>query len=294
MSCNYWESSQYKYWLFKNLKNSKSYQEDLELISVQDLNLIHIYFAEWKRLRLRQKIIASATTYFKRFYYRNSFRFTEPFLVATTSMYIACKVEEFPHHITTVVNESMHVLLDSSPSFRLPYDACDVCEFELILLEELNCNTLIHHPYHPLQKYLVELNLSLEQKKTAWYITNDTYKTPLILLHAPHMIALAALMMSCQYHHQEDVKSSPLNRPNNNDEDQGIEFNEEFEFDKVDQPQVVEEAFSIENWFSNLNVDLEEIADIIQQIIHMYFIWTNKYQDSKALTLLRKLHTGLP
>jgi hypothetical protein len=73
------------------------------------------------------------------------------------------------------------------------------------------------------------------------------------------MIALAALMMSCQYHHQEEVKSSPLNRPNNNDEDQGIEFNEEFEFDKVDQPQVVEEAFSIENWFSNLNVDLEEV-----------------------------------
>lgn len=41
---------------------------------------------------------------------RNSLRGTDPFLVLTTCVYLACKIEECPHHIKLVVQEVKHIL----------------------------------------------------------------------------------------------------------------------------------------------------------------------------------------
>jgi cyclin C len=59
-----------------------------------------------KKLQLRQRVIATATVFFRRFYLRNSYCETDPFLVISACCYLAAKAEESPVHIKNVVAES--------------------------------------------------------------------------------------------------------------------------------------------------------------------------------------------
>lgn len=59
-----------------------------------------------KRLGVRQQALATAQTYLKRFYCKVEIRRTNPYLVLTTAVYLACKMEECPHHIRMVVQEA--------------------------------------------------------------------------------------------------------------------------------------------------------------------------------------------
>lgn len=67
---------------------------------------------------IRQQAIATACVYIARFYskyilahsqtsnIRASIRETNPYLVVATCLYIACKMEECPNHIRTIVSEA--------------------------------------------------------------------------------------------------------------------------------------------------------------------------------------------
>ena len=59
-----------------------------------------------KKLQLRQRAIATATVFFRRFYLKNSYCETDPFLVIAACCYVAAKAEESPVHIKNVIAES--------------------------------------------------------------------------------------------------------------------------------------------------------------------------------------------
>ena len=59
-----------------------------------------------KRLTLRQRVIATATVFFRRFYVKNLYCETDPFIVIAACCYVAAKAEESPVHIKNVVSES--------------------------------------------------------------------------------------------------------------------------------------------------------------------------------------------
>lgn len=59
-----------------------------------------------KRLTCRQQAVATAQLYIKRFYCKVEIRRTNPYLVLTTALYLACKMEECPQHIRIVVQEA--------------------------------------------------------------------------------------------------------------------------------------------------------------------------------------------
>src|SRR6201999_2208561 len=59
-----------------------------------------------KKLTLRQRVIATAIVFFRRFYLKNSYCETDPFLVAAACCYVAAKAEETPVHVKTVVTEA--------------------------------------------------------------------------------------------------------------------------------------------------------------------------------------------
>ena len=59
-----------------------------------------------KKLQLRQRVIATATVFFRRFYVKNSYCETDPFIVIAACCYVAAKAEESPVHIKNVVTES--------------------------------------------------------------------------------------------------------------------------------------------------------------------------------------------
>ena len=59
-----------------------------------------------KKLQLRQRVIATATVFFRRFYVKNSYCDTDPFMVIAACCYVAAKAEESPVHIKNVVTEA--------------------------------------------------------------------------------------------------------------------------------------------------------------------------------------------
>ena len=71
-----------------------------------------------KKLSLRQRVIATATVFFRRFYLKSSYCETDPFMVITACCYVAAKAEESPVHIKNVVTEAR--LLFGSTSEAIP------------------------------------------------------------------------------------------------------------------------------------------------------------------------------
>jgi len=64
---------------------------------------------------LRQVPIATATIYFKRFYLKNAYCETNPYLVLAACLLVAAKVEETPVHIKSVVSEAKAVFTGTHP-----------------------------------------------------------------------------------------------------------------------------------------------------------------------------------
>ncbi|KAJ3285379.1 hypothetical protein HK104_009524 [Borealophlyctis nickersoniae] len=260
MAANFWESSQRKHWHLTREDLAKSRSEDLERITERELMKVGEYYVNvihklGRRLQLRQQVVATAIVYFKRFYTRNSYHDTDSLLVVATCVYLACKVEECPQHITKIAVEIKHVLAAG----QFYYDTANIAEFEFYLLEDLNFYTILYHPYRPLIQFCDELGLEKTCLQTAWFVVNDAYRTDVPLLYPPHMIAAAALFFAI--HLNDEVARST----------------------NVDLKQ----------WFTELNVDMEEIAYITQDILDMYQI-LGEYTDEHVPGILKKLKTGSP
>jgi cyclin C len=72
-----------------------------------------------KRLVIRQQAIATAQMYIKRFYTKVEIRRTNPYLVISTALYLACKMEECPQHIRLIVQEARS--LWPGMAYTVPY-----------------------------------------------------------------------------------------------------------------------------------------------------------------------------
>lgn len=135
MAANYWESTQRRHWQFtrQQLEDLRKNLEDedqslVQMYPLPQLRHLSIYFNQrkspaerytnnanivmtievarlGKRLGVRQQAMATAQLYLRRFYSKVAIRRTNPFLVIATAVYLACKMEECPHHIRLVVSE---------------------------------------------------------------------------------------------------------------------------------------------------------------------------------------------
>lgn len=86
----------------------------------------------------------------------------------------------------------------------------------------------------------------------AWKFVNDSYMTDAHLLYKPHIIALAAIYMAAL-----TVKDSDVNR-----------------------------------WFSDLNVNLNEVGQVATEILSVYETWNATFEQS-CRELLGQLHGQL-
>ena len=143
MAANYWASTQRRHWQFsrESLSEVRQQLEDEEKTIVQqyplpDRRLLSIFFNQrkhcitgvkqcltftelvklGKRLHVRQQALATAQIYVRRFYIRVEIRRTNPYLVLATALYLACKMEESPQHIRSVVTEARTIWPGSSIS----------------------------------------------------------------------------------------------------------------------------------------------------------------------------------
>jgi transcription initiation factor TFIIIB Brf1 subunit/transcription initiation factor TFIIB len=100
----------YNTWTIQS--TSTSLQFSLPMVSST-----HLRDAEWhstlsvitklgKKLNFRQRVIATAIVFFRRFYIKNSYCETDPFIVIAACCYVAGKAEESPVHIKNMVAEA--------------------------------------------------------------------------------------------------------------------------------------------------------------------------------------------
>jgi len=129
MSSNFWSSSHARYWQVNRAHLHQSRQVDLQYATPRQLYCLGIWFSNLiqklgKRLMLRQVPIATATVFFRRFYLKNSYCETNPYLVLAACCFVAAKVEETPVHIKSVVQEAKLIFAGESKA-ALSADARD-------------------------------------------------------------------------------------------------------------------------------------------------------------------------
>ncbi|EPQ62875.1 Bgt-4767 [Blumeria graminis f. sp. tritici] len=203
MAANYWESTQRRHWKFTRpqLQQLRKNLEDKEPKLVQiyplpEMRHLSIYFNQQvirlgKRLGIRQQAMATAQLYIRRFYCKVEIRCTNPYLVIATATYLACKMEECPHHIRLVVSEGRTLW----PEY-FSNDTSKLGECEFFLISEMTSQMIIHHPYRSLNSLQGTFSLSQDESTLAWTIVNDHYMTDLPLMFAPHTVAVVAILLA--------------------------------------------------------------------------------------------------
>ncbi|KAG0496716.1 hypothetical protein HPP92_001407 [Vanilla planifolia] len=187
MAANFWTSSHHNQ-LLQQEKIDVVHPEDKERgLTLEEFKLIKIYMTNhiWRvaqQVKVRQRVIATAVTYFRRVYTRKSLTEYDPRLVAPTCLYLASKAEE-----STVQADCY------DEKYR--FEVKDILEMEMKLLEALDYYLVVYHPYRPLLQLLQDAGIT-DLTHISWGIVNDTYKMDLILIHPPYMIALACIYIA--------------------------------------------------------------------------------------------------
>lgn len=207
MAANYWTSTQRRHWQFSRetmaamrSRLDASDPSGVKQYPLPDLNLIFNYFYG-KLNQLARKLqangiprqipLGTALVYLRRFYLLKPIRHTNPFLALITAYYLSSKLEETPHHIRLILNESQKLFGD-----LIPGDVAKIGEMEFSIISELQSQLIVHHPYKTLDALKEPLSLSNEAYAVAWSAINDSYLTDLPLLVAPHVIAVAAIFLA--------------------------------------------------------------------------------------------------
>ncbi|KAL5962376.1 putative cyclin-H [Taenia solium] len=152
-------------------------------------------------------VFGFAATYLKRFYLNNSVMDYFPREMMLTSLYLACKVADYPLGLETF---AAHI-----PRNREHYSEI-VVHSELFLMEKLQYDIWIHTPYRPLNGLLVDFlayrriqrgeameeeaeelataDMMANLKKEGYEIIHKWFQTDLCLTHSPSQFALAVLL----------------------------------------------------------------------------------------------------
>ncbi|OEH74935.1 putative cyclin [Cyclospora cayetanensis] len=171
-------------------------------------------------LRLEAVTVASAQTILHRFYYRKSLKKFDVRLVATSSLLLACKLEEDPRRVKSLIDvvqllsraedANAKVTEDNIDYFLIEYDStefdiarAEIFRCERYILRELGfmvSQTLVHpHRYilqyiHALCKgdYVPTNRLS----QIAWGYLNDSMQTTLCCEVQPAVVAVGSIFLA--------------------------------------------------------------------------------------------------
>lgn len=176
-----------------------------------------------RRARVRQRAVATAVVYFRRFYYRFSFLEHDPLLIAPTALWVASKVEECSLQAKMLVSNLAHLGMENN------YQVHHLLDAEFLLIEALRFDLVVYQPYLPLTEYLASpllcdilgTDANEDFRQTAWFLLNDCFRksphftaghaprkstlnllalsvagTDLVLCHPPDTIALACIHMA--------------------------------------------------------------------------------------------------
>ena len=235
------DSSHASHWLFSHHEvaeadASHSFSEEPMMVFKAKLLYTQYLVGLGRRARVRQRALATAIVYFRRFYYRHSFLDHDPLLIVPTALWVASKVEECSLQAKVLLSHLAHLDMENN------YELQHMLDAEFLLIEALRFELVVYQPYLPLQEYLAQPLLgeilggaaSDSFKQTAWFLLNDCFRacsppsaawffaricpavareqrtgrstvpplawlvagTDLVMCHPPHTIALACIHMA--------------------------------------------------------------------------------------------------
>ncbi|KAJ7160731.1 cyclin-like protein [Mycena filopes] len=329
MATDFWSSSQYKRWIVDRATLRQARADDLLYVDdPEHLDFLAIYFAELvgklgKKLRIAQRAIATATVFFRRFYLKNSYCETDPFIVIAACCYVAAKAEECPVHIKVVVQDARQIFSHEPYNAKnFPSDNSKLAEMEFYLVDDLECDLTVFHPYRTLLALCKsadapedtsdaqeeeagevgvgipaddgprywgtgegQLELPPNGLQTAWFIVNDSYRSELCLLYPPHLIAVAAIYLTCIFHPATHATVATLLASS-------AAAAAEAGTSALPEPpprrssrQAAERKKPAQDpleFLAELNVSLPLVATIAQEIIAMYALWDRYKEDSNG------------
>lgn len=216
----YSSSSQVKHWIFDDENDIQALREDsnsrfleennsdlnetekAKFLSVkEERQLVQYYEFVLKDFcgkfspSMPRYVVGTTMAYMKRFYIENSVMDYHPRDVMLTSLYLACKVEEFNVSIAQFVG---NLKGDRNKAADL------VLSYELMVMEKLHFQLTVHSPYRPLEGFIIDLKTRYRQKlddpeklrKAAEAFLDGSLNTDVMLLFPPAHIAMAALRQS--------------------------------------------------------------------------------------------------
>ncbi|RKP24527.1 cyclin-like protein, partial [Syncephalis pseudoplumigaleata] len=267
-------------------------ERDLKYISWSERMKLTLHYTNLiqhigKRMMLRQRVLATAMTYFQRFYANNAYRDTDAYPVACTCLYLAAKVEETPHHLRTFVNETREYLKRRHTHSMLQSSA-DIAELEIYLLEEMDFYMVLYHPYDLLTRLCDELQIPKSNLQTAWFVINDSFRIDVCLRYPPHVITLAALYMTCTLQPDEPnalaTMASPTTTTTNNNNTTAT---------ATTDPLPASLAERLRQWFAGVSTPLDKVAEVTQQLLNLYHVW-DAYSEVEIPAILARLRVASP
>lgn len=197
MAANFWTSSHYKQLLDPEEVEVVHPLDKERGITPEDFMLIKLHMTNYitrlsHHVKMRQRVVATAITYMRRVYTKKSMTEYDPRLVAPTCLYLASKAEESTLQ-ARVLQFYIKKLPDQDEKYR--YEIKEILEMEMKILEALNYYLVVFHPYRALSPLLQDAGMN-DATQLTWGIVNDTYKMDLILIHPPHLIALACIYIA--------------------------------------------------------------------------------------------------
>uniref|UniRef100_A0A2P2LE93 B-like cyclin n=2 Tax=Rhizophora mucronata TaxID=61149 RepID=A0A2P2LE93_RHIMU len=198
MAANFWTSSHYKQLLEQEDVGVVNQLDKEKGITLEDFKLIKYHMSNyiWKlaqQIKVRQRVVATAIAYMRRVYTRRSMSQYDPRLVAPTCLYLAAKAEES----TVQARLLVFYIKKSCSDEKYKYEIKDILEMEMKVLEALDYYLVVFHPYRSLSQLLQDAGMNdVNMIQLSWGLVNDTYKMDLILVHPPHLIALACIYIA--------------------------------------------------------------------------------------------------
>ncbi|KAF9224527.1 cyclin-like protein [Gyrodon lividus] len=316
MATDFWASSHYKRWVVDRATLRQARVDDLQYVDDPEyFTYFSVFFANvitklGKKLNFRQRVIATAIVFFRRFYLKNSYCETDPFVVIAACCYVAGKAEESPVHIKNVVAEARLFFSQQPYGVKsFPSDNSKLAEMEFYLVADLECDLTVFHPYRTLMAlsktesssdFMAEagevgvgiddgprywgtgegqLELPDEALQLAWSIINDTYRSDLCLLYPPHLLAITALYLTLVLHGptrdliQQKSHLAPSGDTHANSPRRSSRQASTSSLGSKKPPQ------DYIGFFAGLNVSMPLVATISQEMISLYSMWERYRED---------------
>ncbi|KAH9387659.1 hypothetical protein TYRP_008851 [Tyrophagus putrescentiae] len=215
-------TTHYKHWIFadeeelslRRVKANESFISECEdklqanndnipyLKVDEEANLVNFYlsilidFCCKFKPPMPKNVISTSVHYFKRFYLNNSAMEHHPKHIMVTCVFLATKIEEFNITMDQFVS---NIRGDKSKAAEI------VLNNEMLLLNRLNYELTISHPYRPVEGFLIDIKTRYTEctnpehfRKHIDQFLDKSFYTDACFLFSPNQLALFAIIYAAE------------------------------------------------------------------------------------------------